>query len=229
MKRCAALAVMCCVAVSSPLFSQQAPFTTKTTVPPIYGPDAQKARAQSAQDAARSADANDRRQEQRQRPQTEIITGNMGEVAQFARELEITREQAQSLQAIEADFQQRGKAMAENGMIFRQDISRELKKASPDFEAVQVKYKLLNDIQYQIRLAILEAYEQTLQVLTPEQKAKFIQLINEKKETAPAQSSAPAKKAPPPAPRQAPKKTPQPAPASSAPENVPQLPDDGDF
>lgn len=151
----------------------------------------------------------------------------MGEVAQFGRELEVTREQAESLQAIEADFQQRGKAMAENALIFRQDISRELKKESPDFEAVQDKYKLLNDIQYQIRLAILDAYEQTLQVLTPEQKAKYIQLINEKKETAPAQTSAPAKKTPPPAPRQIPKKAPPPVP--SAPENVPQLPDDGDF
>lgn len=226
MKRCAALAVLCCVAVSSPLFSQQAPVSKKSTVPPIYGPDAQKARAQAVREAARPADANVRPQEQQQ-PRTDIITGNMGEVAQFGRELEVTREQAESLQAIEADFQQRGKAMAENALIFRQDISRELKKESPDFEAVQDKYKLLNDIQYQIRLAILDAYEQTLQVLTPEQKAKYIQLINEKKETAPAQTSAPAKKTPPPAPRQIPKKAPPPVP--SAPENVPQLPDDGDF
>lgn len=226
MKRCAALAVMCCVAVSSPLFSQQSTVSKKSTVPPIYGPDAQKARAQAARDSARSVDVNGPQQDQQQR-RTEIITGNMGEIVQFARELEITREQVESFKKIEEDFQQRGQAMAANGMVFRQDISRELKKESPDFESVQDKYKLLNDIQYQIRLAILESYEQTLQVLTPEQKAKYIQLINEKRETAPARTEAPIKKTPPPAPRQAPQRAPQPAPA--APENIPSMPDDGDF
>lgn len=225
MKRCAAVAMLFCVVLSSPLFSQQSTVSKKTTVPPIYGPDAQKARTQAAQ-ANRSADTNAPQQEQQQ-PKADIITGNMGEVAQFARELQITRDQADSLGAIEADFQRRGRAMAENGMVFRQDISRELKKDSPDFKSVQDKYKLLNDIQYQIRLAMLEAYEQTLQVLTPEQKAKYIQLINEKKESAPAKTNAPDKKSPPPAPRKIPQQKPQPVP--NTPENIPPLTDDGDY
>ncbi|MGA2090598.1 MAG: Spy/CpxP family protein refolding chaperone [Endomicrobiales bacterium] len=154
-------------------------------IPTIYGPDSQRVRPNPQPPAPSRQQA----QPQPQAKSNDMLNGNIGEIAQFSRELNITDDQIQSLQAIENEFQKKAVDLDGTIRMIRIDISRALKNEAPDFKSVEEKVKTISDLQYQIRGAILEAYEKAYNLLTQEQKTKYVQLVTTQKQTTPMKPS----------------------------------------
>lgn len=193
MKGFTVVVTLCVIALTGTAFSDQMTDQDQSSklkkVPTVYGPNAQRTRSNAQPTGTRPSDAPSRQPLQAPVKQNDLLSGNIGEIAQFSQELSITDDQMQSLQAFQNEFQKKAVELDGNVRMFRLDISRGLKKEAPDFKVIQEKTKLISDLQYQIRLAILELYEKAYGLLTPEQKAKYVLLITAKKESIPVKNS----------------------------------------
>jgi hypothetical protein len=158
----------------------------------VYSLEAQRARTSGAKKEAVQPVQAQQEAMPRRVQQPGLLTGNIGEIVQYRIELNLTNQQLESMQGLVNEFEPVATKIDAEMRICRNDISKSLKQAAPDFTAAQEKMKALAGFQSDLRIAMLGLYEKVYNELTAEQKATYLELTMSNAE--PAANRQPAVK-----------------------------------
>jgi len=91
--------------------------------------------------------------------------------------LNLSQAQGSKIEKINDDFRKNALKKYNDIKAARTDINDSLKRDNPDFSEIRSKIRRITDIQLQVKLATVDAYEKAYDVLNKNQKVKLSSLL----------------------------------------------------
>ncbi len=107
---------------------------------------------------------------------------NLSRFLRVKKQLALTPEQADLIENLRLGLKK--DAIEKNAEVrsVRSELNALLRVPAPDFASVREKIEKISSLQLQLKSAVIDAYEQAYNALTPDQKTKFTALLSSKKE-----------------------------------------------